>query len=379
MQDFFNDQSEKNHSKKSLYKYIHRKIKVSKAELLKEFHVPNTTMTRILAELTDRGLIHQAGFGEPTGGRPPVLYEIVSEVAYMVGIEIARTDVRVMLLNLRYEVIGQDRFPLTKQHTPQVTIEMIINMIETLMERYQISSLLGIGIGAVGPIDRENGVILNPESFLATGWNDVPLGQILQKKFSVPVILNNGANTAAVAEYYARNKQEENILYCISGYGIRCGYIQEGRLFNQKQGDATSYEHIIVEANGRECTCGSKGCLKTYVSFGAMLSHLQSQGFSATIDDLLNSDEPLVRKTLMQSANYYGIGIANMINILHPDTVVLHGKLIYNDSKYYREIIQSINKHSCSRNHKITIRKGVLGEKATSIGAAIQVFNHFFE
>ncbi|KRG09813.1 hypothetical protein ACA29_22195 [Lederbergia galactosidilytica] len=57
MQDFFNDQSEKNHSKKSLYKYIHRKIKVSKAELLKEFHVPNTTMTRILAELTDRGLI----------------------------------------------------------------------------------------------------------------------------------------------------------------------------------------------------------------------------------------------------------------------------------------------------------------------------------
>lgn len=379
MRDFLSDKSEKNQLKKALYKYIHRKRRISKAELLKEFHVPNTTMTRMLAELTDRSLIRQAGFGHPTGGRPPVLYEIVSDAAYVIGIEIARTDVRVMLLNLNYEVIGNDRFSFMKQHTPQVTIEKINDMIGALMERYQIPSLLGIGIGAVGPIDRENGVILNPESFPAEGWRDVPIGEILHKRFSVPVILNNGANTAAVAEYYARNDHEENILYCISGYGIRCGYIQEGRLFNQKQGDATSYEHIVVEADGRDCTCGSKGCLKTYVSFGAMLNRLDSLGIPSTIDDLLNSKESSVREIIMESAHYYGIGIANMVNILHPDTVILHGKLIYHDSEYYKEIVRSVNKHSCARNHPITIRKGMLGEKATSIGAAIQVFDHFFE
>ncbi|MBO0995393.1 ROK family transcriptional regulator [Bacillus sp. SD088] len=379
MRDFLSDKSEKNQLKKVLYKYIHRQGRTSKAELLKEFHVPNTTMTRMLAELTDRNLIHQAGFGQPTGGRPPVLYESVPNAAYLIGVEIARTDVRVMLLNLHYEIIGKDRFPFLKLHTPQVTIASIIDMIDSLMNRHQISSLLGIGIGAVGPIDRENGVILNPESFPAEGWKDVQIGEILHKRFSVPVILNNGANTGVLAEYYIRNDHEENILYCISGYGIRCGYIQEGRLFNQKQGDATSYEHIIIEADGRDCTCGSKGCLKAYVSFEAMLNHLASKGRPSTIDDLFNNKEPLVREIIMESAHYYGIGIANMIQVLHPDTVVLHGTLMYHDAKYYDKVLQSIQKHIGSRLHGITIRKGVLGENATSIGAAIQVFDHFFE
>ncbi|MCJ7841278.1 ROK family transcriptional regulator [Lederbergia sp. NSJ-179] len=378
LKDFLLDRSEKNQLKKALYKQLHRDRRISKAELLERFHVPNTTMTRMLGELAGKGFIRQCGFGQPSGGRPPALYEIVPEAGYVIGVEIARTDVRVKLLDIQFQIVGEDQFILTKQHTSERTIQLIANIIGALVQEHQVHSLLGIGIGAVGPIDREKGVILNPESFPAEGWRNVPIAAILEREFSIPVVLNNGANTGAIAEYYAQSPEEESILYCISGYGIRCGFIQEGQLLNRKEGDVTSYDHIIIEVDGRPCICGNKGCLTTYASFGAMFKSMEEQGIPASIDQLLNSHDPRVRKIMIESAKYYGIGLANMINILHPHTVVLHGKLIYDDQEYYEEVVRSAKEYSYSHNRQLNIRKGSLKEKATSIGAAIQVFDQFF-
>lgn len=378
IREFLEDVSEKNQLKKALYKLIHKEESISKVELLRKFHVPNTTMTRMLGDLENKQLIRQCGFGQSIGGRRPALYEIVPSAGYLIGIEIARTHVDVTLLNLKFQSVGEIHFTLSNQHTPKVTVGLIAKGIRHLLEQHKVDSVLGIGIGAVGPIDREKGIILNPEAFPAEGWKDVPIVEILKEMFSVPVILNNGANTAAIAEYFVQSTEGESLLYCISGYGIRCGFIQDGQLQHNKQGDASSFGHIIIEADGRLCECGNRGCLTSYATFGAMFKLMEEKGIPASFDQLFHTRDPRVKDIILNSAKYYGIGIANMINILHPSTVILHGKLIYQDNDYYDELVRIARINTYTGNQEVNIRKGSLDEKAVSIGAAIQVFEHFF-
>lgn len=375
--DFFNDVSEKNQVKKALYKLIHKKESISKVELLHRFHIPNTTMTRLVADLVKKKLIRECGVAESNGGRPSVLYEVVPDAGYLVGVEIARTHVGIMLFDLNFKPVGADQFMITNKHTPEVTIKLIIEGIKHLLTQYRVNPLLGIGIGAVGPIDRKNGVIINPSAFPSKGWLNIPIVSMLKGHFDVPVVLNNGANTAALAEYHANQSlQGGSLLYCISGYGIRCGFIKEGQLFSNRQGAANTFGHITIQADGRPCTCGNKGCLSSYVTFGALFDRMKEKGISASMDQLLNSKDPAVKEIILESARYYGIGIANMINVLHPDTVLLHGKLIYHDREYYEEVVRVAMNHTYMK--EISIKKGSFGEKATCLGAAILVFDQFF-
>ncbi|MDQ0252854.1 putative NBD/HSP70 family sugar kinase [Evansella vedderi] len=388
LKEFLEDQNAKNKLKKSLYKLIHKKGITSKIDFLNEINVPQTTLTRMVSELEERGLIRSRGYGESSGGRPPVLYEVVPDTGYVIGIEISRTHVSITLLNIMFDVLGQIRFTLTKDHTPKITIEKIIHKINALLEEHsiKIDLLLGIGVGAVGPLDREKGIILNPEGFLADGWENVQIVSMLQSEFSVPIFLNNGANTAALAEYEIQGLEEEDILYCISGFGIRCGFISKGAFLNLREGDTSSYGHIIIEPNGRKCICGRKGCLNAYVSFDAIFKAIEETNISPPlkinmIDELLgllNND--YILKKLLESAYYYGIAIANMVNILHPTTVVLHGKLIYQSNEYYNEVIRVAKEHIYStKRNQIMIKKGSLGEDSTAIGAAMHAFLSLFK
>lgn len=384
LKDFLEDYSAKNKIKKDLYAFIQKNPLTSKVDFLKELNVPQTTLTRMINELEEKRLIRVGGHGESNGGRPPVLYEVVPQMGFVVGIEISRTHVNLSLLNVKLELIDQTRFIMTRAHTPELTLNQVKRSLSKLLELHNIneSLLLGIGIGAVGPINREEGIILNPEGFLAGGWQDVPIKKIIQDTFPVPVILNNGANTAALAEYEDQ-VHKESILYCISGYGVRFSYLNQGEFLNLKEGDTSSYGHIIIEPNGRQCVCGKKGCLNAYVTFDSILNRIKEINkdnnlATSTIDDLLdNLDHDDIQSELLESAYYYGIAIANMINILHPRTVVLQGKLIYHSESYFNKVIDVAKTHLHSQSAENTvIKKSHLGKGTVSIGAAIQLFRN---
>lgn len=391
---FFEDHSVKNKLRKSLYQLIHKKGVVSKVDFIDEINVPNTTLTRMISELENKGLIRMCGYGESSGGRPPTLYEVVPNTGFIAGIEISRTHVYITLQNIKFELIDQYRFSLTKEHTPNVTIDKITYHINKLLDKHSLPKdlLIGIGIGAVGPLNREKGIIVKPEAFLAEGWIDVPIVSMLQSVFPVPITLNNGANTAALAEYEHLHLQEEDLLYSISGYGIRCGFINRGGFLNNREGDASSYGHIIIEPNGKLCTCGKRGCLNAYVTFQAIFESIKQMVKNdntitpikiQSVEELinhLNNNDGVVKKAVLMSAYYYGIAIANMINILNPNNIILHGQLIDESSDYYREVVRVAREHTYKTgNNEVLITKGGLGEKATVIGAAMEVLHSLFD
>src|SRR5690625_677204 len=128
-----------------------------------------------------------------------------------------------------------------------------------------MEELLGIGIGSVGPLDREKGVILNPEMFRDSSWSNVSIIEKLKESFPTLMILENGANTAALAEYET-DDLDRNILYCISGAGLRLGMIHNGKVLFNNTGDVSSLSHMTINFEGKKCTCGKLGCLICYIS-----------------------------------------------------------------------------------------------------------------
>lgn len=388
LKDLMNQKNEKMNTTKSLYRFIHRHKSASKIDMQTEFKIPLSTLNRMLDQLETMGLIRKSGLSDPNGGRPRVLYEILPTAGYIFGIAISRSHVTVLLLNLRFQVVGEKRFIVTRLHTPNITMKEIQKQIQQLLAEKQVDKdqLIGIGIGAVGPLNREKGMILNPEAFPAEGWLNVPIKDIIEGALSVPVSLNNGADLAVLAEYYFQYPRVESILYCTIGYGLRCSFIQEGSLLNKKDGDASSYGHIAIEAiNGRPCSCGKKGCLNTYVTFDAIMDSIKTndlpsfqpvENIAEYLVSEIRNDNPIVKEAILNSALYLGIGIANMVKILHPKIVVLDGQLVHAYQDYYLEVKKAIQENRINQSNDILeIRMNSFGEQTTAIGAAVQIYH----
>nr|WP_269431683.1 ROK family protein [Bacillus sp. JCM 19034] len=295
-------------------------------------------------------------------------------------------SIQVLLMDLHFTVIEKHVFPVTKEMTPNRVISQVIERVWHMMKGHQLkeADLIGIGVGAIGPLDRKKGCMIHPESFRTFGWEEVPVVEPLQRVFNVPIVLNNGANTAAIAEYRIQDYTNQNLLYCISGYGIRCGIIQSGTPLNSKKGDASSYGHMIVLPGGRTCTCGRKGCLNAYSSYGAMFEQIEQIDStlvftsSEEMIDALNNSDPAVVSVVNEAAYFQGLAIANMVNILHPDVVLLQGNIIEKSDSYVKKVIEVAKEHIYSNHLKsLYIGKGQLGREAVAIGAAIELFQHF--
>jgi predicted NBD/HSP70 family sugar kinase len=398
---FLQDVSLKNRIVKNLYQLIHQHGPISKIDILKKLDIKQTTLTRMVDELLEKKYIQESGIGKSSGGRPPILYKINPTCNYIIGVDIARIETKVMLVDLSFNQIDKATFPMSTQTHPESAFAQIAQIIQQLMRKHQftINELLGIGVGAVGPLDRKNGLILQPESFPSPYWTNVPVLELLSKEFPTKVILENGANTAVLAEYFNNPVPYQNILYCISGAGTRCGVMSNGQLVHSKQGDASAYGHIIIDVGGRDCSCGKKGCLDSYVSFSAILKQMKielEQGKKSaitewtegntkhlTIDHVLKAlrqGDSLTKEMIMKSAHYYGIGLANMVNTLHPELVILNGPLIYESPFYYEEVIDTTLRYMfTSDKHSVTFSQGTLKSDAVANGAAILVFDSFFE
>lgn len=383
LKEFLEELHNKQDMKKEIYHYVHSHGSVSKIDLFEKFDIPQTTLTRIIDFLEGKDLIYNAGLGLTSGGRPPILYRATPNAGYYFGVELSRTHVNVMLLDATFNILSEEDFLLEESHTAKVTVDKIIAIVSALKNKYVGKSkmVVGIGIGAVGPLDRKSGIILNPEGFNSEGWNDFPIVDMIHKHFSIPVYLSNGVDAAGLAEYHHGSYQEISILYCISGYGIRCSYLDNGVLLNRHPGDATSYGHMIIEKDGNECECGKRGCLVSYTSIGAIikkanaLTGIEIKDAQGLIDLVNSGKSPAVNDLVLGSAEYYGLGLSNMVNALHPDIIMLHGKLIYQYEPYFETVKRVLEANIYPLDSHVVVKKGSLGEKATAMGVAIDVFH----
>lgn len=373
---------------KQVYQHIHHQGPLTKPQLMELTKMKQTTITRYLEELAELQLIKFSKYDASTGGRPPAMFEIQPSGGFIIGVDLSRIHTEIVLFDLLFTPIEQCSFPMTKQHTPQVTIGQIVDQIQIIIKKHNISNqqLLGIGLGTVGPIDRENGTIINPRYFHAPGWEEVAIVKALQEHFALRIRIDNGANTAVLGEYKRmKAAKEQTILYCISGRGLRCGVLHQGQIIQNKIGDASAFGEMILHA-ASPVNMEHNQTLSQFISLETLKEKVNQQLDRGEIDSSeellqrLNEGDPFVKEVVLESAYYYGIGIANMINIISPDRIILNSPILKVFPAYYEKVVETAKAYIYRLDrHPGNFEMGSEDENAVSLGAAVMVFNSFFE
>jgi glucokinase len=202
---------------------------------------------------------------------------------------------------------------------------------------------IGVGVGAPGPLDRENGVVLVAPNL---GWRDFPLRARISEHLEMPATLDNDANCATVGEWWqGAARGGRNVVGMTIGTGIGGGLIVDGQLFHGSSDLAGEIGHTTIDLNGRHCKCGNYGCLEAYASGPAIATRArevlvreESQSLmpklvdgrledltAETVYNAAKRGDPLANELVRDTARYLGVGVANLLNIFNPDVVVIAG------------------------------------------------------
>lgn len=242
-----------------------------------------------------------------------------------------------------------------------------------------------IGVGCPGPLDSRKGVVLSPPNL--PDWRGLPLKKIIERRFRLPVVLENDANCAGLGEAVkGAGRGASSMVLLTLGTGIGSAIVLNGRLWTGKGGFAAELGHTSIDINGPKCGCGNRGCIEMYASATAVVRRMRqalrrgyrskyfktAAGITAEqIYHAANKGDNLPRRIADETAVYLGAAIANIINALDPEVIVLAGGM----AKAGRGFLGKIKKETKARVLKETMRgvkivPAVLGEDAGIIGAA---------
>ena len=244
------------------------------------------------------------------------------------------------------QMLAKDVVPTLAHEGIDPVIGRLCSAIVSLLDRNSMkSSQLGaVSIACAGGIDTRRGVVVTPSPNMP-GWVDVPLGDIIQKKYKVDTFLVNDASAAALGEYrFGVGRGVKNLVLFTLGTGIGGGIIADGKLYLGAVGGAAELGHMTVDANGPRCGCGNTGCLEMLASGTAIARDAIGcirQGEKSSLIDMLGgkleditaeavgraarNGDRLARDVIARAAYYLGIGMVNIVNIFNPEMIVIGG------------------------------------------------------
>lgn len=318
--------------------YFHGPL--SRLEISRRCGVSPATMTNVVSELMEQGLITESGSKQSEGGRPHTLLSINPDYGAFVGIDVGETHVRIELFDLTLHNLGTLKQPVApKEIDPDQVVQRILEGLEQLLVECGLThdNLVGIGIGVPGLVEQSEGLAVFAPNW---GWHSIPLLTMLKEHLDTPIYLDNGAKAMALAEmWFGAGRGTDSLAVLLIGTGVGAGIIAGGVLYRGVTNSAGEWGHTSLDLEGRPCRCGSRGCLEAYVGAPGIIERLreldpQSALLADAADQMVTisriiqaarEGEPSAAKVLDDTINYLGAGIANLINLFNPKLIVLGG------------------------------------------------------
>jgi N-acetylglucosamine repressor len=379
---------------------IQRRRGISRAELAVITGLTQAAISKIVADLIAMRLVVEEGPSASAGGRPPVRLKINAEAAYVVGIDLARSGIHGVLADLNGLVHHRLSVESRLAQAADVTLERLTTLAEGLLDLAHDRGcrVIGIGIGAPGPLNARDGVIIAPPNFPL--WRNVPIRQIIEERFALPVWLDNDANAQALAEgRFGAGRDFGSFIYVAVGMGVGAGIIINGRLHRGAHNVEGELGHTTVETAGPRCSCGNRGCLELYTSSSAVVAAAlaalhrgEHSAISALVENRLEqigvntigqaarAGDALALRILEQVAMYLGVGLVNAINLFGPEAVFLGREVIQACSDILLGPIRATVAERCfaTAAEQVQILPALLGDDAPVIGAACLVLEDLF-
>lgn len=349
----------------------------SRAHISKETGLNKATVSTMVFELMNESFVNEIGAGQSSGGRKPLLLYFNNHAGYSIGIDLGVNYLLGVLTDLTGKIVEEKMCNLHKIDLDYITNE-IIGMIEALIEKAPESTygIVGIGIGVPGNVDNKDMILFAPN----LKWKDVNLKQVIEEKFEIPTEIENEANAGAHGELiYGAGKNAINQVYVSIGIGIGTGIIINKQLYTGSTGISGEMGHFTIEANGKKCSCGNRGCWELYASENALLKAAQQHDFvdennKVDIAFLINqaqSGNLKVLQLLNTLGEYIGFGLTNIINTFNPEIVIIGNRIALFET-WITNPINRVLDERISKFHKANteIRYSSLGKYSTALGAS---------
>jgi N-acetylglucosamine repressor len=329
------------HNTRLVLKTIYDCEQISRAEVARVTQLTRPTVSDVVADLMEAGLVEEVGYSPSTGGKPPILLSVANDARHLIGIDLASREFRGAVVNLRGEIRHRVSLPLHNQDG-DTALALVYNLIDDLVAATD-SPLLGIGIGTPGLMDPIHGVVRRAVNL---DWRNLPLRSPLQERYSMPVYVANDSQVAALAEYtFGEVKDPGNLVVVKIENGIGAGIVLNGRLFYGDTFGAGEIGHITVVESGQRCRCGNLGCLETVSSGRAIVRRAQTIARSnpnsylhqlaatpeeITIDAVcqaFKAGDEAVQQMVREAGRYLGTAIASLVSVLSVRRVLITGSV----------------------------------------------------
>jgi predicted NBD/HSP70 family sugar kinase len=355
---------------------------ISRAEISEISGLTPPTITAMANELLEEGLLEEAGIDNTKQevGRKRIKMQLVDNARLALGVEIGVKNLLVGLANLSGQLLYKYSAPLAGKD-PEAVIEQTVQVIQDIIAKFPNEKIIGLGVGATGRVDHETGTVKHSPNL---GWKDVPLRKRLEQVLAKPVVVDNNVRLMALGEnMFFHNWGDISRLILIHvGYGIGCGIILDGNLYYGHAYGAGELGHTIVLPNGPACSCGKLGCLETLASGRAMTALYQEKtgkdlgDYQQELEKMLaaavRGEQPAVG-IMKEAGMYLGIGVVNLLNLLAPDLIMLHGSL-FESEIYTQELISQINAGGFNDQEGIPIKHSQAKDELVILGAGALAF-----
>lgn len=314
---------------------------------------------------------------------------------YIVGVDLGGTSVNVGVVPFEGgTVLGMRSLPTEPGRGAKFVVDRVIGMIrEAMRDARKEASIpekgyVGIGIGSPGPLDRASGTVIETPNL---GWRNFPLRDLIANEIGLDAVLDNDANAAALGEYWlGAGKEVESLLALTLGTGIGGGIVLGGRVYHGASDVAGEVGHMTLDPTGRRCNCGNYGCLEAYASGPAIAARAVEglrSGVASVLPELADGDLPAVtaetvyqailagdlyaKEVMRETATFLGTGIANLINILNPEMVVISGGVTRAGDHLFEPLRSEVRRRAFRRAaDACRIVASELGDMAGVVGAA---------
>ncbi|MGD0242205.1 MAG: ROK family protein [Streptosporangiaceae bacterium] len=337
------------------------------------------SVSNVVRELIDEGIVVEAGSVDSDGGRPRVLLQVNPDYGYVIGVDVGEIRVRVELFDLTMAERATVDYPLAPgRHDVDVIVSAILTGLGEVLARSGVrpSAVLGVGIGVPGIVENGPDARVHGQSY---GWDAVPLERLLRSGTSLPLYIDNGAKTMGQAElWFGAGRGTQHAVVCLIGSGVGASIIAHGSPHRGSTASAVEWGHTTVITGGRTCRCGARGCLEAYAggeaildAYGGVFPGLDQEAALAALIDLAPTSERAA-EVLDQAALYLGVSIGNLINLFNPERIIIGGWAgLLLGERVLPAIVAAAREHSLRYPFAQTsIELGRLGPDAVALGAA---------
>jgi predicted NBD/HSP70 family sugar kinase len=337
------------------------------------------SVSNLIGEMIDEGLVEEAGLVGSDGGRPRAMLRIAPGYGYVVGADVGETRVLVELYDLGMQRRATAEHTLGPgDHDPHTVLSRLRAGLAAVLAETAVApgSVLGFGVGVSGVVEQDGDAVVHAQTL---GWDAVPLGAMLRAATDIDVHVDNGAKTLGQAEmWFGAGRGARQAVVALVGTGVGAAVVVDGRSYRGAHSSAGEWGHTTLMYGGRPCRCGALGCLEAYVGADAVVERLAAATGRPADPGLLRRvlAEPVLpdgaAAVLTETSGYLGAGIAGLINLFNPERIVLGGWAgLALGGRFLPEIRAAAGRHALRQPYSRTrIELCRLGPDAVAMGAA---------